>query len=289
MRRLLLVMALIASACSPGSETSTTTTAAHAATTTTTTAVTTSTSYIPTPNTPATNGVEECFVEGRPFEQEGFMGRDDAVGDATAISGLSWTDSGDCAAITISFRTAEGAPAVDPPAYRGEFLRDFGVVRISFGPDMDDSVVSNMTMESALLDAAYVVWNPEIGGLAVDVHLGRASLARIRTVSAPARLVIEVIRGGPEIPTLPEDGASTVLLSPTPETTSLPFVIEGYGPAGSELVLRVRSTGPTQDRQLTLEGSPTAWTRFSWTVNSVPSGMAEIEAGDAPRMILNLR
>lgn len=287
MRRLLLVTALIATACSAGTDPGTTTTASQ--TTTTTIAVATSTSTVPTPNTPATNGVEDCFAGDAPFEQEGFMGRNDAVGDSTAISGLSWTDSGDCAAITISFRTAEGAPAVDPPAYRGEFLRDFGVVRVSFGTEMDDSVVSNMTMESALLDSAYVIWSPEIGGLAVDVHMARASLARIRTASAPARLVLELIRGGPELPTLPEDGASTVLLSPSPETTSLPFVIEGYGPAGSDLMLRVRSTGPTQARQLTLEGSPTAWTRFSWTVSTVPSGMAEIEAGDAPRVILNLR
>lgn len=288
MRRLLLAIALIATACSAGADSSTTTTASQTTSTTTTT-VTTSTSTLTTPNSPGTSGTEECFAGGRPFEQEGFMGRDDTVGDSTAISGLSWTDSGDCAAVTISFRTAEGAPAVDPPAFRGEFLRDFGVIRISFGAGVVDSVISNMAIESALLDSAYVIWSPEIGGLAVDVHLARASLARIRTVSAPARLVLEVIRGGPEIPTLPEDGESTVLLAPSPETTSLPLVIEGYGPAGSELMLRVRSTGPTQARQLTLAGSPTAWTRFSWTVGTVPSGMAEIEAGDAPRLILNLR
>lgn len=288
MRRLLLVLALVTAACTPGPDSTSATTAPQAATTISP-SVTPSASTIPTPNAPDSNGTEECFAGDRPFEQEGFMGRDDGLGDSTAISGISWTDSGECAAITISFRTAEGAPAVDAPAYRGEFLRDFGVIRISFGADVDDSVISNMTMESPLLDSAYVVWDPQIGGLAVDVHLARASLARIRTVSAPARLVLEVIRGGPEIATLPEDGASTVLLSPSPETTSLPFVVEGYGPAGSELMLRVRSTGPTQARQLTLEASPTAWTRFSWTVGTVPSGMAEIEAGDAPRLILNLR
>ncbi len=216
------------------------------------------------------------------------MGRNDLPGDSTTISGVSWTDSGDCAALTIEFRTAQGAPAVDPPRYRGEFLRELGVVRIAFGPDLADSTLSDQTIGTDLLDAVFVIWDSETGGLAADLLLGAASLTRIRTVSAPARLVVEVIRGGPDVPERPAAGATTILLSPAPSSTSAPIVIEGYGRAGSTIDIAVRSTAPTRTRQIELAESPTAWTRFRSVVDISTVGIHEVAAGDAPRIALNL-
>lgn len=216
------------------------------------------------------------------------MGRHDTPGDSTAISGVSWTDSGECAALTIEFRTAQGAPAVDPPTYRGEFLRELGVVRIAFGPDLVDSTLSNQLMDTELLDAVFVIWDGETGALTADISLNAATLTRIRTVSAPARLVLEVIRGGPELSERPPSGPNTILLSPGPGSQSTPIVIEGYGRAGSTIDIAVRSTAPTRTRELELAASPTAWTLFRSVIDTTTVGIHEVTVGDAPRIALDL-
>ena len=281
-----MVLAVLAAACAPSTAPSTTTTTGAPTTSEPSSTVATPTTQARL--TPGTTAPEQCFPEGMPFEQEGFMGRSDLPGDSTAISGVSWTDSGDCAALTIEFRTAQGAPAVDPPTYRGEFLRELGVVRIAFGPDLVDSTLSNQVMSTDLLDAMFVVWDQETGALVADVLLEAASLTRIRTVSAPARLVLEVIRGGPELPERPDSGPTTILLSPGPGSLTTPIAIQGYGRAGSTIDIAVRSTAPTRSRELQLAPSPTAWTLFRSVVDTTTVGIHEVSVGDAPRIALNL-
>lgn len=291
MRRALVLLSVIVAACSTSSAPTTVTEGATPDPTAAVTQETTTTTGAVTPDptpTPGSAG-DECFPVGVPFEQEGFMGRRDLPGDATSISDISWTDSGDCAVLTVAFRTAQGAPAVDPPAYRGELLRDLGVIRIAFGPQVDDAAISSLTIETPLMDAGHVVLDPESGALELDVVLADAALARIRTASAPARLVIEIIEGGPALSPRPENGRSTVLLGPSPETTAGPLVVEGYGSAGSSITIRVRSNGPVRERIVDLAPSPTAWTAFRWTVGQLPAGMVEVEAGDAPKVVLDLR
>lgn len=222
-----------------------------------------------------------CFGTSPQLTEDGFLGRSDAGdSDAQTLAGLNWSDSGDCAAVTLAFRTEPGAPAVDPPSYRAEYLRHTGIVRIELGPEIVDSALSDQIFDTALLDAAYVAFDPAAQALIIDIHLADGVVARVRSVTAPARLVIELEDDDRAAGSSPVFGEAVVVLQPA--TTTPPMVIEGYGRAGLEVSANVVTSGRGLERTLAFPDSPTRWTFFEWTIRDFQPGPIAIRIGDAP-------
>lgn len=243
-------------------------------------ATTTTQAVTPDP-TPAENDRSRCFDEAASFTDDGFLGRSDTEeSDSQTLAGINWTDSSECAAVTLSFRTEPGAPAVDPPAFRAEYLRHTGIVRIELGPEIIDSALSDQAFDTALLAGAYVVYDPSLLTLMVDIHLAEGATARVRSASSPSRLVLEMERDDQTIEGTPVFGDAVVLLQPATRTP--PMMIEGYGRAGLDLSASVVTSAGAFDRTLTFEGSPTRWTFFEWTIREFQPGPVAIRVGDAP-------
>ena len=216
------------------------------------------------------------------------MGRfDSAASDAETIASIGWTESDGCAAVTLAFRTTEGAPAVEPPSVRAEFLRHTGVIRLELGNGVSESTISDQLIDTALLRAIFVATDPNSDALIVDLHLWDAALARVQTFTSPARVVIELERGGPDLIQRARFGPSTVVFFPAQE--SAPFVLAGYGVGGGALDARVASTAGQQVTAFDLAQSPTAWTTYEWTVRSIEPGLVEVRVGDAPSFAFTAR
>ncbi len=221
-----------------------------------------------------------CFTDEPLLAEDGFLGRSDTEdSDSQTLAGINWTDSGDCAAVTLSFRTEPGAPAVDPPAYRAEYLRHTGIVRIELGLEIIDSALSDQAFDTALLDGAFVAYEPSLRTLMVDVHLAEGATARVRSLSSPARLVLELERDQTDAGA-PVFGDAVVLLQPATRTP--PMVLEGYGRAGLDVSASVVTSAGAFDRTITFEDSPTRWTVFEWTIRDFQPGPVVIRVGDAP-------
>lgn len=229
-----------------------------------------------------------CFGDGPPLEQEGFMGRFEAPdSDAQTISAIGWTESENCAAVTISFQTNQGAPAVEPPTVRAEYLRHTGVIRLDMDQAISTSGVSHQVIDTPLIRSLYVATDPIGANLVADLHLWAGALARVQTFSAPARIVIELERGGPELIQQARAGAQAVVFFP--EQDEAPIVLEGYGTPGSELEIRVSSAEVENTRTVAVEPSATLWTLFSVTLTEIEAGLVEVAVGDAPTFVFTTR
>lgn len=272
---LFLLIAICACQQQPAPETST------AQTTTSTRAAETTQAPSATTTTRGEDGQSGCFTGEPALAGDGFLGRFDATdSDSQSLAGINWTDSGTCAAVTLSFRTAPGAPAVDPPSFRSEFLRHTGVVRIEFGPEVTDSALSDQTFDTTLLDAAYVVLDPFASTLTTDLHLAAGSIVRVRSASSPARIVIELEGDGRILGERPMFGDAIVLLQPASQAP--PMVIEGYGRSGLDVSASFISSGRGLETTIALERSPTRWNLFEWTIREFQPGPVSIRVGDAP-------
>lgn len=221
-----------------------------------------------------------CFGEDPPLTDGGFLGRFDSEdSDSQAIAGFNWSETGECAALTLAFRSEAGAPAVDPPEFRAEYLRHTAVVRLELGQGVAESAVSELALDTDLLDSAYVAFDPAAGALVVDIHLAAGAEVRVRPASSPARIIVEVEADGTPASGTATIGEAVVLFAPA--TTMPPVVVQGYGRAGIEIsAIFVSSTRVLEDT-LFLDPSPTLWTTFEWPVRDFQPGPVSIRVGDA--------
>ena len=246
---------------------------------------TTSTSLPPLPEStapPSTNNIETpCLSDGAALASDGFLGRYDSDDtDSQALANVNWSDSGDCAALTLSFRSDSGAPAVEPPSIRAVYLRHTAVVRLELGESVTQSALSEQALDTEHLRAIYVAYDPSLPGLVVDVHLAVGSSVRFHTASSPARVVIEFESDGQLIGSGATITDQEVVL--VPASTSPPIVVAGYGLSGSTLDVSVVSLAGSVSDSVVLAASPTRWTVFDWTVSDVAVGPVEVRVGSAP-------
>ncbi|MDH3249367.1 MAG: hypothetical protein OEQ47_10415 [Acidimicrobiia bacterium] len=221
-----------------------------------------------------------CFGEDPPLSGDGFLGRFESDNsDSQNIAGFNWSETGECAALILAFRSEAGAPAVDPPEFRAEYLRHTAVVRLELGQGVAASAVSEQAIDTELLESFYVAYDPAAGSLVVDVHLAAGAEVRVRPASSPARIIVEIEADGRPVTGAATIGEAVVLFAPA--TSMPPVLVQGYGRAGIEISASfVSSTRVLQDT-LFLDPSPTLWTTFEWTVRDFQPGPVSIRVGDA--------
>lgn len=229
---------------------------------------------------PANTDEAGCFGEGPPLSPDGFLGRSDGENsDSQALAGFNWSETGDCAAFTLSFRSEAGAPAVDPPGFRAEYLRHTGVVRLELVPGVAESAVSEQALDTDLLKAAFVAFDPAAGALVVDVHLAAGADVRVRPASSPARIIVEFESDGRPVSGTATIGEAVVVFAPA--TSTPPLLIQGYGRSGLEISATFVSSTRVLEDTLFLDPSPTLWTTFEWVVRDFEPGPVSIRVGDA--------
>jgi hypothetical protein len=222
----------------------------------------------------------ECFGDEPPLVGSGFLGRFESEdSDSQAIAGFNWSETGDCAALTLAFRSEAGAPAVDPPEFRAEYLRHTAVIRLELDEQVVESAVSEQALDTELLDSAYVAFEPEAGALVVDVHLAAGADVRVRPASSPARIIVEVEADGSGVSGTATIGEAVVLFAPA--TTMPPVLVQGYARAGLEVSATFVSSTRVFEETLFMDPSPTRWTTFEWTVRDFQPGPVSIRVGDA--------
>ena len=211
---------------------------------------------------------------------DGFLGRFESEdSDSQAIAGFNWSETGECAALTLAFRSEAGAPAVDPPVFRAEYLRHTAVIRLELGERVAESAVSEQALDTDLLDAAYVAFEPTAGALVVDVHLAAGANVRVRPASSPARIIVEVEADGSPLSGAATVGEAVVLFAP--ETTMPPVLVQGYGRAEIEISATFVSSTRVLEEALFMLPSPTLWTTFEWPIRDFQPGPVSIRVGDA--------
>ena len=221
-----------------------------------------------------------CFDTETPLVGDGFLGRFEAQdSDSQALAGFNWSETDDCAAVTLSFRTEAGAPAVDPPEFRAESLRHTAVVRLELGPDVVDAAVSDQAFDTSLLSTAYVAYEPAAEALVVDIHLARGSEVRVRPTSSPARIILELEADGRPVAGSATSGEAVIVFAPASSTP--PLVVQGYGRSGIEISASFVSSTRALEDTIFFEPSPTRWTTFDWTIRDFQPGPVAIRVGDA--------
>lgn len=221
-----------------------------------------------------------CFDDEPALSADGFLGRSEGGdSDSQAISGFNWSETGGCAAVTLAFRSEAGAPAVDPPGFRAEYLRHTAVVRIELGQAVAASAVSDQALDTGLLHSAYVAFDPSAQSLVVDIHLAAGADVRVRPASSPARLILEVEADGNPVSGSATVGEAVVLFAPA--STAPPVLVEGYGRAGIEISATFISSLNVLEDTLFIDPSPTLWTTFEWLVRDFEPGPVSIRVGDA--------
>jgi hypothetical protein len=221
-----------------------------------------------------------CFDAEPPLVGDGFLGRFEAQdSDSEALSGFNWSETGDCAAVTLSFRTEAGAPAVDPPEFRAEYLRHTAVVRLELGPEVVDAAVSDQALDTNLLTTAYVAYEPAAAALVVDIHLATGSEVRVRPASSPARIILELEADGRPVAGSAMAGEAVIVFAPASSTP--PLVVQGYGRSGIEISASFVSSTQAIEDTISFEPSPTRWTTFDWTIRDFQPGPIVIRVGDA--------
>lgn len=234
-----------------------------------------------------TTGV--CAEGDVPFTSEGQMDigvlegdRAPAVdSDSATLSTLTWESDGTCDRLRISFTTADGAPAVSPPAARGTFNREAGVLRVELGASVARTSWSTYRIDTPIVDIAYVVRRLE-GNLMVDVHLAAPAFARMTTDSGPASLVLDVQRGGEPYPTVPVVGSDAIVVSPTGGVKPYPVTVDGYiqTDQGSLPGLIAGTDGTRAGTTSAINTDPVAWEAFVMVFPTGPTGTVVATVGD---------
>jgi hypothetical protein len=282
----ILLLALSLAAClgsSPGPTTGTATTPGDATTTSTTGAAGETTIPVPAENDP-------CVTGERPFTQDGPM---EAVGetqtDSDLVAEVSWTVFPSCEQVSISFVTAERAPAVDPPEVEPVFLRSGGVVRLIASEAVSGSALADQVIGTALVERVFVARNRE-GRVLVDVHLAGPAFVRVAPRSRQSQIVIDLIPGGPDYPSPSTSGDTTVVAAVTSPAMRYPLTVSGYVMGDGD---RVEATLSGPDGSTTTVDTPVdapepLWRTFDVVFPSGPTGAVTIEVGDAPGLVVTI-
>lgn len=258
MRRIvaLLFMSLVAAACSEPSTT------VVPPPTPTTGATTTAPSTVPPSTTATTDPVGAC-PDGDVMLADGQLLRfERPTSDGTRITGISWRTSGRCQLVSVSFATADGAPATTPPTVTARLLRTAGVLRIETAAT--EAVVVDQMVEEGQVERLFVPADEE-GFRFVDLILNGPTVARARVLTSPARLEIELEPGGPDEIGSPLVTPQLVIVEPGSAAAMEPVLdVSGYSTGELEgLQIAVLDEGTTvTEAPLELEPSPRLWRAF---------------------------
>ena len=192
----------------------------------------------PTTTTPLVAGCPEDgeFTEGgeiNAIEQSG--------SDTSTIGLITWESQEACETFSITFETAEGAPATTPPELFAYYVEETPIVRIEL--DAERTVITDQLVETPMVDRLFVVRAFD-GSLYIDLHLASPAQARISVESSPARLVVDLQPGIVEYPTAVAIGDGVVVVSPLDESTqSTVFAVSGYARTFEANVLLIATAG----------------------------------------------
>lgn len=262
----LALLALLAACTTPGGTVSpppdptTSSTAPSSATTPTATTTT-------TPTATATSLPSAGCPQGDVLVADGqLLQFQHPASDGSRIAGVSWRTSGTCQVVSLSFATADGAPATTPPALTARLLREAGVLRVETGAT--DSVVIDQLVEEGQVERLFVPVDGE-GLRFVDLVLSGPTVARGRVLTSPARLELELQPGGPDEIGRPLMTSQLVVVEPGSAAAMEPILdVSGYSTGRLEdvhIALLDRETTVT-DVPLALEDSPGRWSAFHLVV-----------------------
>lgn len=214
------------------------------------------------PTTVTTDPVGAC-PEGDVMLADGQLLRfDRPTSDGTRITGVSWRTSGNCQLVSVSFATADGAPATTPPTVTARLLRAAGVLRIE--TTATEAVVVDQLVEEGQVERLFVPADEE-GFRFVDLVLSGPTVARARVQTSPARLEVELEPGGPVEIGSPLITPQLVIVEPGSAAAMEPVLdVSGYSTGELEgLQIAVLNQGVTvADSPLDLETSPRLWRSF---------------------------
>lgn len=256
-----------------------------------TAAAATPTSVPPTPTpTPTPRPIDETAVclEGGGFEESGVLFEDRAgAGDAVTVGGFRWAAHEGCERVVIELEGGNGEPADSTGPVRAKLLRDLGVVRVHLLQDAELEQLTDAPADADLggdlLSRAFVVWSLE-GRPFVDIHLGAASLARVLVLESPARVVVDVQPGGPDLTAVPVADDRVVVLGPHPgaEPLSYPLRVSGYSrTVEANVIARLRTGEDTEaETSTTAAAWAQTWGEFVLEIEEGPTGEVELFVGE---------
>jgi hypothetical protein len=194
------------------------------------------------PPTTAEPSVAPCLDDPGSFFSDGPLGSESRnTADAAKITGMALTPYETCEQLIVELAAASGAPATSLGMTTAEFVRRHGVVRVHLDPSVTGTTVSDIVFESALVDRVYVVRDAD-ESLFIDVHLADAAVARFTEISSPARLVVDLAPGGPDI--IRAEQTDFIVIMPLDDTLVGPITIEGYGRTfEANVIARARRDG----------------------------------------------
>lgn len=282
MRRLLMCLCLVLSACGPPSSGPTTTQQ------TTSTAPPSSTS---TSSPPTAIG---CPLDAE-FVGTGRIGRvTQPSSDSKTLGLISRHVVDACETFGFDFETDENAPATTPPSIDAEFLDGGGVVRIHL--NITSTVITDQVVETDLVERLFVVRALD-GTMFVDLHLAKAANARITVSNSPARLALELTPRDGEIGPRAAFDESVVVLTPAADTAvDQEFAVDGYARLFEANVLVIATSGEVvlASENATAADWLETWGEFSTELSVAPGNINLFVGEESPAdgsldgVILNL-
>lgn len=237
--------------------------------------------------TAAVDGSAPCLEGTRPFTEEGSAGIGGEEGsDAAVISSLHWESYPGCEQVVLELATDNGAPAVDPPTLDGRMLRNAGVLRVSLGPAINGSALTDHLIDTDLITRVYVVRRLD-GTIYIDLHLNAPAFVRVTARSEPARVVIDLQPGGSEYLAVPVTVPGLVVVEPTAGSIRYPLNVNGYR-LGGVGEIGGRLTGAEDG---SVAAAPTAveeriWREFDLLFPSGPTGRIKLIVDSGPELSL---
>lgn len=223
-------------------------------------------------------------LQGDAFAASGeILDADQVNGDARQLSAMRWERHDGCERFVIDLATAEGDPATAAGPVRAELLRELGVVRVHLrGVETVDADATEAVFDGPLTSAAFAVWAPEGRWVYVDLHLDRPAEAHVHHLADPARAVVDLRPGGPDLPDPATRGRRVVVLTPRPGEASYPLVVTGYARTfEANVVARlVQSDEVVRDTFTTATAWADAWGHYTLTLPDGPTGAVQLQVGE---------
>jgi hypothetical protein len=203
--------------------------------------------------------------------------------DAREISSLRWSAHDGCERLVIDLRAEDGRPAEGTGPVEVEVRRELGVVRVSLrGVERVNPDATDGTFGGPLARAAYSVRSPDGRSTYVDVHLGEAAEAHVDALAEPARVVIDLRRGGTQIPGPAASDGRIVVLEPRPGAARYPLTVTGYARTfEANVVVRIEQGGRKVFEAFTTATAwLDAWGHYSFVIDDGPSGPIQLHVGE---------
>lgn len=204
-----------------------------------------------------------------------------ARGDGVHIAGVSHVRAGDCERLEVHLAAADGSPSSAPPPVEVELMAGAGLLRMSFGPEVQTASITDASFSGGPVHSVYVVRGLD-GRLFVDAHLSRSVEAAAE--AGPSRLAV-VLRGADGYPSSgPVISPYTVVTSPTRyDDISYPITVDGYARNFEANVIGFTTgpDGPAGPTYFTTSADYIqTWGEFRLLIEEGPSGPVTLSAGD---------